>query len=289
MNLIDLFLDTTPRQWYFKAKILLFWILSSMLQSYQNLSSMSWADWKQFCFQSFAQNRFKVVSLCLHMAIFGLIQLNLSQNPKALLEKGDELVEVSFGTSLDSADVENVYDSESDIYLPEKKKSSKQTKKTQSPEDRLKKLLAQMNQQKNPNLKEQDLSQLLKQQSLTQTKGSSSALQKKLSGISFDPAQEIKGLDAKSLLQTIQSQSGTFKKCYENALLMDGDLTGQVSVTLQIRPQLKSSRAQVRFSGQGTSNSQDKLTNCLEDKAESLSFKNMNEEVTIKFNLFFMG
>lgn len=308
-ELIDLILDTTPRQWihYWQRKL---WFLNPVALFHFYLEER---NKDRFLFKKFTPNfvgefrkqqsrqkMFYFVSVFGHGILLLSFYFLFAAKPLDELADNDALDVGEFlalaSLSQLSPDVETVYDPYGDVKVvkPVKKKKKKSAK------SRMAQLLEKLSQMtpvqvdENAQPSEDDLKNALAkiQKSKSGSKTDRDALmaqrQKLLADMRERNSQrQNMGAKVASLVKLIGKKSESFQECYEKALLTDQDLSVHASFLFSLGGKGEVDKTLIRIRGAGSGKSKRVLDSCLKSKTRLLSFPETYKGMKFKFNLLF--
>ncbi|NQZ00172.1 MAG: hypothetical protein HRT45_05830 [Bdellovibrionales bacterium] len=288
LTALNTFLDTTPRQWGFKA-IRVFGRLVSCCKSL--LSGLAQVELPK------QRDRYVLYgSILAHSAV--ALTLMATKAPELKLEKPRST----------EASVEFVAVSETEL----KQVSSRGPAPRQATE-----VIAKQNNQKllaalkrGPKKKKSRVNDLGRSDSEAIKKalavksgkasGSStktSLFAKGMAGLRMNRAAQVNVTAPKSnapavkstdLLKVINKHDAVFQSCYEKALLADEKLAGQAHFELKTDPVGLVSQSNIRFKGKGSDRSQSMLKGCLSQVSSKIRFAKVEKVITVRFQLLML-
>lgn len=262
LNILNTFMDTTPRQW---------------LNYFAYIFGLNWSSWGEFYkslvnFFTGKQTLFVYFSALFHMTLLAAMQMQFDES-MVHKQKAHHLSEkrLKHDNSLGNTDEQPI--EITGIYYIDS--SSLSQKKTETKSSRLANLFK----------KSKNFGKFSHSQDPVKKRKGGSLKNKNISGaskmswdhISVNETAHHDDSVYENLSRHVDTYNPQFQKCYEQALLNDSSLNAKVEFKLKVGKNLKITDAQVDFSGVGTYQAQDGLKKCLKNVARTISFPNADQ------------
>ncbi len=215
------------------------------------------------------------VSLCLHLSLFGSIELRRLLFPKVSLELQEIQIAMDPAKSSDA----EMQSSEDPIWI-NKKKASKSLLSLLSKMQKLSLKSINMTPIKTNNLASTKL----------QTISNSPELLAKLKNLKLDtgPDDTVTKANEKELAEAFQKYYGSFRQCYEGVLLKNPEFFASIQVEALVDPSGKLTQPQIQYTNahQDTQAKSD-LSRCMNTVVNNMKVSNKNAGITVRNSFVF--
>ncbi len=260
------FLDTTPRQWYHIFKQMVFALIPRKSTAFSTMASVG--------------------IHCLLIMIPLFFQLPPPQSKEALNLGSATIVEVIEVENKESFDPNEVY------YRP-RKEDEKESKKTKSIAELIKKLANEKTLDKTVRVRKVSPNELNEMAQKIKNSNANAGDLPKFGLSQWQQIEDIKNQDEKQafqqkeLISLIQGISPKYQVCFEKALLMDSDIAGNASFEIHLDTKGHVKESKIQFDGRGTKGGLGTMTDCLKTVTSGLEAKQELGNASFKFSLVF--